>query len=396
MSSSTEVTGTRPKRRLVTVRRVDKITPIKGSNHNVVTVGGWNVVTKRSQSFNENEPVVFFEIDSFLPDTTAFWEYVISRPTSLPGGPRGFLVKTTIIERHLSQGLVFPIGSFQQIVAARNRLEAKYGGNMDSAVEELMTMSFEDVLGVRKWEFPEITDDSLITGQGPLPKPVFVPRPGSERAQNIPGLFRDYGAHRFQITEKLDGFSMSVYLVQESSQWYSGISHFPAGHTRPVGSAHIGICSLSKSASATESSTSRFWVTAERQGILQKIHQVGTNIAVQGELCGSSILGNTMGFHEGEHRFYVFDIFDIDKQKYLPCSETRRICRNLGWDHAPVLAEDVRLSVVAKNLADLINKTNGVGMFGRKREGVVFKGLDHQHFSFKVISNEWLIATGRN
>jgi len=41
------------------------------------------------------------------------------------------------------------------------------------------------------------------------------------------------------------------------------------------------------------------------------------NISVQGELCGSSIMGNTMKLPEGEHRFVVFGIWNFDTAAYV-------------------------------------------------------------------------------
>ncbi|KAI1631617.1 RNA ligase-domain-containing protein [Biscogniauxia mediterranea] len=395
MSSSAAATQSEPRRRLVTVRRIDKITPIKNSRRNVLTVGGWNVVVRRAENFYQHQLVVFFEIDSFLPNNSKFWEYVSSCPTTLQGGPPGFLVKTTMIDRNLSQGLVFHISSFPEVIAELNKLECKYKGDENAAVQELMSMSFEDVLGVKKWDYPEVTEGSLITGERSHPKPVFFPRAGCERAQNLLYLFEDHYLHHFQITEKLDGLSMSVYLVQESSQWYSGISYLPPGHTQRVGAAHIGIASRSKSIPANEASTSWFWKTASQQGILNKIAEAGKNIAVQGELCGSSILTNSMGFPEGEHHFYVFDIFDIDKQMYLPFHKARKMCRDFDWDYVPVIEHNVRLGEFAHDLEDLIRKADGLGMRGRKREGLVFKAV-YRDYCFKVISNEWLMETGHH
>ncbi|KAI0601090.1 RNA ligase-domain-containing protein [Biscogniauxia sp. FL1348] len=395
MSASVVTTESGPQRRLVTVRCIDKVTPIKNSRRDIITVGGWNVVARRSEDFRENQLVVFFEIDSFLPDNSIFWEYVRSRPTRSQDGSRGFLVKTTIIDRNLSQGLVFHTSNFPEVTTELNKLESKYNGDKTLAVQELMSMSFEDVLGVRKWDLPEVTEGSLIIGKEPYPKPVFVPATGCDRVQNLYNLFEDHALHHFQITEKLDGLSMSVYLVQESSQWYSAISRFPVGHTQRVGTAHMGIATNNKSVPVNEASTSWFWRAASQQCILSKMAEAGKNIAVQGELCGSSILTNSMGFPEGEHHFYVFDIFDIDKQQYLPFHKAREMCRNHGWDYVPIIAHSMRLGEFAYNLEDLINKANGTGMLGRKREGLVFRAV-YRDYAFKVISNEWLMETGHH
>ncbi|KAI1499931.1 RNA ligase-domain-containing protein [Biscogniauxia marginata] len=400
MVAETTLAQSDPKRRLVTIRRITRITPIRGSRHNIVTISGWNVVARRAEGFYENQLVVYFEIDSFLPNDSDFWEYCIASPTKFHDGSIGFLVKTTMIDRHLSQGLVFSMDTFPAITTAFDDLRSKYKHDENTAVQELLSISFEDILGVRKWSVPEESTDPDAPGRSFSPPPVFFPQPGCRRAQNISTLFERHGQGQFQITEKLDGLPMSVYIVQKSSQWYSGLPYLPGSHTQCVGPARVGVCSAKEDLPADEKYVSPsspsvwFWRTAKQQGILNRISQAGKNVVVQGELCGSSILRNSMGFAEGEYHFYIFNIYNIDKQRYLPLDQTLRICKDLGWDHVPVISRSSKLCDFAKDVEDLLGKAEGIGMKGREREGLVFKEL-YTDFSFKAISNTWLLETGK-
>ncbi|KAI1772180.1 RNA ligase-domain-containing protein [Hypoxylon cercidicola] len=372
-------------RRLVTVRRISDVKPILGSPCDVATVDGWKVVVRRDERFRPGQLVVYFEIDSFLPASTYFWEYCSICSTELDNEP-GFLITTTLVHKQLSQGLIFHLRKFEEVTTEYSRLLATY--SKDVSQKELMKMSFQDALGVKKWDTARVSDDS--TGSLGRP-PIFFPQPGCDRAQNMPHLFRDHGEQMYQITEKLDGVPMSVYSVEKSSQWFPALPPLPS-HLQQTGSTRLGVCSRLQD--LTESSTSWYWNTAQKQGILDKIGEVGKNVAVQGELCGSSILGNSMGFASGEHKFYVFDIYDIDKQQRMRPYQVTSICSRLGWDHAPVIANRMKLSTFARHVDDLLAKAEGTGLNGQMREGLVFKTIDAK-FAFKAISNPWLLATGK-
>ncbi|KAI2470192.1 RNA ligase-domain-containing protein [Annulohypoxylon bovei var. microspora] len=372
-------------RKLVTVRRISNISPITGSRYNVVTVDGWSVVVRRSERFHRGQLVLYFEVDSFLPHNHNFWEFCALSNATLNNEP-GYLVTTTMISKHLSQGLVFHLDKFTEFSDFYSRMKMFYG--TDVVERGITTMSFEDILGVKKWD--DISQGGTTDSFGQLP--IFFPQPGCQRAQNLPTLFRDYGEESHQVTEKLDGVSMSVYAVEKNSKWCSLLPPLPED-SQQIGSTRIGVCNRTQD--LIESSTSWFWKTAKQQHIIEKIGQVGENIVVQGELCGFNIMRNTIGFEPDEHVFLVFNIYDVDNQKYLRPETVTSICGRLGWRHVPIIFDSMKLSTFANNIHDLLSKAEGTGVKGRMREGLVFKTIDAK-FTFKAISNTWLLETGKD
>jgi hypothetical protein len=147
------------------------------------------------------------------------------------------------------------------------------------------------------------------------------------------------------------------------------------------------------------------WRAERDQKIIEKIPRIGLlyskpgggpssgNFAIQGELCGHSILHNSMGFKKGKHHFYAFGIYDIDNQCWLPPAKTVEICQELNIDHAPVIACG-RLRDFASDMGDLLQKAEGKGVHGKDREGLIFRALDRS-FRFKVIANTWLLNYGK-
>jgi RNA ligase (TIGR02306 family) len=258
------------------------------------------------------------------------------------------------------------------------------------AVKEIMKLSFENNLGVKKWEVRVAESRDAALGSAPN----FFPRPGWERAQNVLALFSsDKRDTVYQITEKLDGASMTVFGVAKGSKWYKALPELPRGWGPAMENSHgrVGVCGQKNE--FIDDGKNLYWETAKRLGLPDKLASIGDNVAIQGELCGSSIENNTMGFPEGEHAFFVFSIWDIDRQRYMPVKQVEEVCKSLKLRHAPVVSY-ARLGDFAKDMDELLAKAEGTGIYGQIREGLVFKTLDGKDH-FKVIANSWLVKTDK-
>lgn len=375
-----------PLRRLVTVRRISEKENLKGYSCEVVHVDGWTVAVPRGQ-YQPGQLVVYFEIDSFLPATDGrFWEYLAGR-RDLFDGKEGYRVKSRNFGKTISQGIVFAIDEFPEITAVLERLAAEIGEQ--EALKRIFSMSFEEKLGVKKFEV--VVDNNPDANLGRPPN--FFPQPGCERAQNVAGLFSlNRPRPVFQVTEKLDGLSMTVYTVRSDSGWYKSLPALPEGCGEVMDNGHrrIGVCSQSRD--FIDNGKNLFWGAAKKIGLHDKICQIGGNVAVQGELCGSTIMDNSLRLPDGEHTFIVFGIWDIDNQRHMPVKAVEGICKRLEIPHVPVIGYH-RLEDFADNLQDLLKAADGIGMNGTIREGLMFKYLNGKGYC-KVVSNDWLIKTG--
>ena len=129
-----------------------------------------------------------------------------------------------------------------------------------------------------------------------------------------------------------------------------------------------------------------FWRIALDYDIHKKIRAYGNNIAVQGELIAPNIQSNYEKVNKPE--FYVFDVFDIDRQEYMLPKERQEFCKLLDIPHVPIV--DKSLAMI-DNVDKLLDMAEGDGMNkGVKREGLVFKH-NNSEFSFKAISNSYLL-----
>ncbi|KAB5580203.1 hypothetical protein GE09DRAFT_1050797 [Coniochaeta sp. 2T2.1] len=368
-------------RKLVTVRRILRIEKDKKRKLEFAHIDGWTVYVgpKRWQA---GDLVIFFEIDSFLPKSDGrYWELIAYDKTVFRGW-EGYRVKSRRVGGNkVSQGLIFRLDDFPEIKEVWDKTVQTLGE--EEGEKAVMALSFEDVLGVKKY-VAELDGDTPFASLGP--PPCFIHQPAWERAQNISSLFSSSSPARanttYQITEKLNGWSMSIYWGVMDPEEKPG-----AGGS---GGGRVGVCTRNQDWLANEGN--QLWKVALEMDLPGKVRRIGGDVAVQGEFVGSSVMGNTMGFAEGEHTFRVFSIWDIEKQTYLPVAKTMKICERLDMPHTPVV-RCCRLNEFASDLEDLVRKADGVGMNERIREGLVFKTMDGQR-QFKVISNQWLIQRG--
>ncbi|KAH8905218.1 DNA ligase/mRNA capping enzyme [Coniochaeta sp. PMI_546] len=372
-------------RKLVTVRRVSGIEKDKKHNREFVRLDGWTVYVAPKR-YCVGDFVVFFEIDSFLPKSDGrYWE-LVAYDKSVFHGKEGYRVKSRRVGKRVSQGLVFPMHEFPEITEVWHKSMEAMGE--EEGQKSVKAMSFEAMLGVQKYVAEMDYNPHASLG----PPPGFIHQPAWERAQNIGDLFRTRGNTMYQITEKLDGWSMSVYWVRHDSRQYQSLTEIPAQCKKVMEKdcGRVGVCSRTQD--WLENGENLFWKIALELDLPNKIQKIGRDVAVQGELVGSTILGNSMGFADGEHAFLVFAIWDIDRQRYMSVKETKAICNKLDMPHTPIIGYS-KLNQFASGMNDLVNKAEGMGMKGRVREGLVFKTMDGQK-QFKVISNTWLIQRG--
>lgn len=333
-------------RKLATIRRIDEINPIPNADAiEVATVGGWNVVVKKGE-FSVGQQALYLEIDSWVPTELAPFLSKGKEPREYMG-VKGERLKTVKLRGQISQGLLLP-------------------------VPEGLVVGFEedDVsvhLGILKWE-PQIPAQLAGLMKGNFPS--FIQKTDQERIQNIKRQFEDIIAaddELFEITEKLDGSSMTVY-------WRDG---------------DFGVCS--RNIDLKESDDNAFWKMAKSLNLKEKLDTYGRNIALQGELIGPGIQGNQYGL--ASHEYRIFDVYDIDGGcKLLPLERDDALF-NLELETNTVpFCGSLKLSSIGSTIADILKYAEGHSAINRsEREGLVFKSMQRE-FSFKAISNKWLLA----
>tara|TARA_R110000868_G_scaffold25423_9_gene99202 strand:- start:16589 stop:17671 length:1083 start_codon:yes stop_codon:yes gene_type:complete len=355
-------------RKLASIRKISSIEAIPEADNLVkVNVDGWSVVSAKQNGFMPGDLVVFFEVDSFLPieERYEFLRKSCYKETKHLGS--GFRLKTIKLRGTISQGLVMPLEKGENSSGVPVYvITGKNGEKHEVEVGDDVT----EVLGVQFYEKPI---DSKLSGIVRGNFPALVRKTDQERIQNILGeLMYDMEA-KWEVSMKLDGSSMTVYRKNDE----------------------IHVCSRNIDLVETEENT--FWQVANRLKIPSVLNWLGRNLAFQGELMGPGVQGNREWLKS--HTFFLFDIWDIDKQRYFTPQERRSLVSTIndsGFElpHIHVFGEkqlkDFGTSY-EEVLFNLLTYAQGPSIYNAVKEGIVFKRNDGQ-FSFKAISVEYLLS----
>lgn len=420
------------KRKLVTVRHINALTPIEGADAiEVATVEGWRVVVKKGE-FNVGDHCVYFEIDSFLPDGNPAWQFLVDKSPRIFEGVKGHKLRTIKLRGQISQGFVMPLPAFPQVRAEWDRLclEAPHAGG------GIRDVDFSDVLGIVKWE---AALPACLAGQAQGLFPSFIRKTDQERVQNLRAQVFGYddviepfdvtgmtteaivammarglllvedGAEggkafkvlkaqadrkaRYEVSLKVDGSSMTVFArarFVEPVMSEDGIQN-------PI---ETGVCSRNLQLKVSEENSGNSFVkVATESGLLtalEKLAEGGRDLAVQGELMGPGIQGNREELKT--FQMFIFAIFDIRRGQYLSPSARREVVKQLqalGADvqHVPVLHCGATLDELGiVDIPGALKFAEGPSIRHPVREGLVFTRIDGEFslFSFKAINDLFL------
>ena len=188
--------------------------------------------------------------------------------------------------------------------------------------------------------------------------------------QNLTNEWDELRQHRYEITEKLEGSSMTVGLVNNE----------------------FIVCSRNLNLKETEGNT--FWKLARQYDIEAKMsgHSLD-NLVFQGEAIGEGIEGNHYGIKG--HDFYVYTVYDIVAGQYLSPEKRLNICNLIGLKHVPIVAKEIPLHVHFNSIDEVLLQSDGKSQINstKLREGLVYKQVDGQTH-WKAVSNEYLLKHG--
>ena len=344
-------------RKMATIRKIDALLPIVGADAiECAVVGGWTCVVKKGE-FTAGDLAVYCEIDSWIPHEIAPF---LSRGNfpRVYNDVKGERLRTVKLRGQLSQGLLLPL--------------EPTCAHIESELIEGLDVSLP--LNIVKWERPM---NAQLAGMAKGNFPSLIPKTDQERCQNLVKEITQAVTDGlcFEVTEKLEGSSMTVYLID-------GV---------------FGVCSRNLDLKETEDNT--FWQVARCDGIEAKMRAgpwrtlwLGDDFAIQGELIGPGIQGNIYKLSKPEFR--VFDVYNISGGFYMNPAPRREFIELIGLLHVPVFKSDFMLTT--ETVADLLQMAEGKSVMGTitgpEREGIVFKQVNGG-MTFKAISNRYLLKS---
>jgi RNA ligase (TIGR02306 family) len=365
-------------RKLASVQKVKAIRPIEGADRiEVVQVLNWDCVASKGQ-YHVGDLVIYFEIDSLLPDIPAF-EFL--KKSAWSQKLNKYKISTHKFRNQISQGLIMPITQLREIYNAIN-------GTSISSIDYDEGDDLTALLKIEKYEPP--------VSNGPLGEIInhewYVPKTDEERiqvcAENVLPEYIKREQNEWYASIKLDGTSCTAglfddaFLIGGRTQWYKD--------------------------------ENMYTTTVKKYGDLEAkareyLDATGVYVVFQGELCGPGIQSNRLGLKEKE--WFIFNVFVSTTGKYDSYEKLDLIgmlvmCENFGLKHVPIIDDEYKFSFNGYSNTDEI--VNGLLSYvdnfkyrtyfedaspNQVAEGLVFR-LNDMTNSFKVVSNKFLLKGG--
>lgn len=379
-------------RKLATIRKIQEIKPIEGADKICAyRVDGWWVVDAIDK-YTIGELVTYLEVDSWVPHELAPFLSKGQEPREY-NGVKGERLRTIKLRGQVSQGLLLKIDETvrelpQQFIQYLPGGYVQFGDLEPVRLFEVDT-DLTEILGIQKWEAPI---PAQLQGQAAGMFPTsLIPKTDQERIQNCFGDIQkrakrfatekvwnaktqtleehpvvvpeDFKEPTYEVTMKLDGSSCTIF------RW----------------EGELRVCSRNLELKINEENKDNTFVAMA----LKIGERIPNGVAVQGEIMGPGIQGNREGF--SEHKFFVFDVFDIDRHTYINSLDRRVACNSWGFDHVPILGTDWK---APNSVEEGLTLAEGPSINHKIREGLVWKCNGDPSFSFKTISNQFLLKGG--
>lgn len=370
-------------RNLVTIRTVSEIKPIEGADViELALIDGWQCVVKKGE-FKVGDKGLYFEIDSFIPASDERFKF-LEKTFTLWKNNYGARIRTIKLRGQISQGLMLPLTSFPEITTSVLSFDKDYAdqlkvvkwereGEAEKPKQQKLTWLGRKLKKVKYTRLKpfvlwlERTFPTLLLSNATGPFPSFIPKTDEERIQNVFNKVQEQPNEGYNVTVKLDGSSMTIYRNDK----------------------RFGVCS--RNLDLKRDPENKYWAVALGNGYEKALKKLNRNIAIQGELMGPGIQSNRENLTE--HHYYIYKVWDIDKQRYFSYNEKL----NLLWDLLAlgVVAEDVPDKGIFypeefKTVNDYLKFAEGPSLRAPTREGVVFTKTDGTK-GFKVVATSYLL-----
>lgn len=157
-------------------------------------------------------------------------------------------------------------------------------------------------------------------------------------------------------------------------------------------------------------SPNTYWEMARKYDIENKLHAYCDShnimsMAIQGEIIGEGINKNIYQIKDND--LYVFNVFNVDAQRYLSHNELVDFTDLLDLKMVPTILFDIQ-NLGDFSVDDILKMSEGKSVLNPKveREGLVFKNqfplnvgtpnANYGKISFKVINNKHLLKYGED
>ena len=382
-------------RKLASIQKIASVEKIENAD-NIVKVTfenlGWQCVAKKDD-FQVGQLCVYMEIDSVLPPKE--WSKFME--------PRKYRIRTIKLRKTLSQGLAMPLSILDDVMDKKKIDKLKVGDDVTK------------VLGVTKYEIQDRHSQGSNKTYAPTasPWPPFLQKTDEIRLQSALKVLDELKNKPFYISLKYDGTS-ATFARKDGKFWACSRNRGVKRNSSEIfyNQVYSKLCNSWFSRwlipiwvivfrlwsryfpipNIGNMEENPWWAMVDKYNLQERIPN---GYAIQGEICGPGIQGNKLELKEKE--LFVFNVFDIEKRRYLSYKEFINFCNTYELKHVDVLAENPQN--IELSLAGFLEFARGKYPNTKNhREGIVIRPLTETfseelrgRLSFKVINNDFLL-----
>ena len=392
-------------RELAYVVKIDAIEPIVGSdNCEAAIVGGWKIMVRKN-TYIPGSIAVYFEIDSKLPETAEWAQFLASKHYKVKtqkytfGGKGNFISQGLLVsfedlgwemdEHELGDFVTKELGVVYSVADDNKR---KSTVNKYARMKQRNAKLFEKYKFLNKMYKSDFGKKILFLFLGRRKDarasfwPSWVVKTDEERVQNLPQLFPPDNTEWF-VTEKIDGTSTTFTMKKGKRKKYE-----------------FYVCSRNVCFDKPEKEcfyeTNVYTEMAEKYDIEKVLYDLLYNtkglsefldyVTLQGETYGKGV--QNRDYHMNNVDFKAFNLIYGDKEfgpRRLNPREMTDVLNKYNIPCVPILDEHFKLPNTIDEMVEYAAGDSVVD--GDYREGVVLRTYDGVN-SFKAVSNVYLTS----
>jgi RNA ligase (TIGR02306 family) len=331
-------------RKLASIQIINQINPHTNAEKLLLAmILGWQVVINKEENLKVGDKVIYFEIDSILPEGEE-WSKFMEKCK--------YRVKTIKLRGELSQGLIIPL----------EKLFPKIDREFNEG---------DDLTNLLKLTKYDDEDIQILEGKSRVsnfPTEYGVSKTDEVRIQSSPSLLKEFYGKPYIATLKYDGTS-STFIYDDSKTEFI-------------------VCSRNQK--LEESKEDLYWKTARKYNI-EEILKKNPDFILQGEIYGPKINGNKLNVKEV--KLVIFNVFSKELNKGLDYEELVSFCKVNSLEYASLMTSGDSFNESVSSLLEMVK--GNYPNTNTPREGFVFrlkKNWDNsRRCSFKVINNDYLL-----
>lgn len=199
--------------------------------------------------------------------------------------------------------------------------------------------------------------------------PQWIKKTDETRIQKYPAVIQKYKGQIFDMTEKLDGQSVTFYVDKNSM----------------FGRLRFGVCSRNV---PLRRSGNQYWKMADKYNLEKILRSLGNQWVIQGEIIGPGIQKNK--YKLADFDLAVYNVIDPSGKRYNS-AELMAFCTEHGLNYVPYLGECMFNDITEVSDVVKMSIRNSILKTDEPREGVVFRLRSDPTVSFKAINPEFLL-----